>query len=100
MDDFPNQDGVESYRRLMLDARPDRKAGIDKFLGQTADRAAAQGFAKSVVTEGLYAYPSANGTIPNLIDWAEGQADEIRSLRSDLKSLQGALEAARLAPFA
>lgn len=100
LDDFPNQDGVESYRRAMLDIAPARKAGIDKLLGQTAERAAAQGFAKSVVTEGLYAYPEKNGTIPGILDWAEGAADEIRALRSDVESLRRALAEARVAPFA
>jgi hypothetical protein len=100
IDDIPNQDGVESYRRLMLDLAPAKKAGIDKLLGQTAARATAQGFAKAIVTEGLYAYPSVNGTFANLIDLAEGQADEIRALRSDVEMLRRALEEARLAPFA
>lgn len=100
IDDIPNQDGVESYRRLMLDAFPTKKAGIDKLLGQTPERAAAQGFAKAIVTEGLYAYPSVNGTFATLIDFAEVQADAIRDLREDVESLRRALAEARVAPFA
>ena len=97
VDDFPNQDGVESYRRAMLDLAPAKKAGIDKMLGQSAERAAAQGFSKAIVTEGLYAYPAQNGSIPALIDWAESQADEIRALRDEVNALR---EQALRGPFA
>ena len=97
IDDFSNQDGIESFRRLLLDAYPERKAGIDKVFGQTAARGAAQGFAKAVVTEGVYAYPSANGSFVSVLDWAEGAADEIRSLREEVEALR---EQALRGPFA
>lgn len=86
-DVIPNQDGVESFRRMMLEEYPGRKAAIDKLLGQTAARAVRQGFGKAVQTEGLYAYPTVDGTLPQLIDRAELDARELAELRAQVLEL-------------
>ena len=81
-DVIPNQDGVEAFRRLMLDEHPARKAAIDKLLGQTEARARRQGFANAIPPAGSpYTYPAVDGTFATLIDVAEAQAVELAELR-------------------
>lgn len=106
------QDGVETYRRAMLDLAPARKGGIDKFLGQSEARAIRkaretgrtallpQNDAKLTDEQkALYAYPATDGTVPLMVDNSNEFDGDFDILYSDLATLRREVAELRLGPF-
>jgi hypothetical protein len=104
------QDGVEAYRRAMLDLAPERKVGIDKLFGQSEARARAKAEAAgrtvllpqddtklSDEQKALYRYPAADGTFPQLVDGHNEYAGVDARMAQAVTELRAEF---RLRPFA